>query len=196
MKIPDSFLEELRARTPLAPLIGRVVKLSRSGKQSKGCCPFHGEKTPSFYVYEDGYHCFGCGAHGDAIGFVMQTRGATFLEAVQTLAGEAGLEMPRPEPSMEAAGARPPRSAGRSRGGRQDLRPQAGRSGGHCRTRLPGLARHHAGKYRGIWAWAGLETAGAASRLSSRRRTSRPRNSSRRAFCVSAKTALRAASFF
>ena len=103
MKIPDSFLEELRARTPLAPLIGRVVKLSRSGRQSKGCCPFHGEKTPSFYVYEDGYHCFGCGAHGDAIGFVMQTRGATFLEAVQTLAGEAGLEMPRPEPSMEAA---------------------------------------------------------------------------------------------
>ena len=103
MKIPDSFLDELRARTPLAPLIGRVVKLSRSGRQSKGCCPFHGEKTPSFYVYEDGYHCFGCGAHGDAIGFVMQTRGATFIEAVQSLAGEAGLDMPRPEANVEAA---------------------------------------------------------------------------------------------
>ena len=103
MKLPDSFLDELRARTPLAPLIGRTVKLSRSGRQSKGCCPFHGEKTPSFYVYEDGYHCFGCGAHGDAIGFVMQARGATFLEAVETLAGEAGLDMPRPEPSAMAA---------------------------------------------------------------------------------------------
>jgi DNA primase len=69
----------------------------------KGCCPFHGEKTPSFYVYEDGYHCFGCGAHGDAISFVMQTAGASFPEAVQSLAGEAGLELPKPSPSAEAA---------------------------------------------------------------------------------------------
>ena len=69
----------------------------------KGCCPFHGEKTPSFYVYEDGYHCFGCGAHGDAISFVMQTAGSTFMETVQSLAGEAGLEIPRPSPDAEAA---------------------------------------------------------------------------------------------
>ncbi len=103
MKLPDCFLEELRARTPLSALIGRTVKLSRSGRQSKGCCPFHAEKTPSFYVYDDGYHCFGCGAHGDAIGFVMATRGASFMDAVQSLAAEAGLEMPRPEPSADAA---------------------------------------------------------------------------------------------
>ena len=93
----------MRARTPLAALVGRRVKLARSGRQMKGCCPFHGEKTPSFYVYEDGYHCFGCGAHGDAIGFVMQTEGRSFPEAVGLLAGEAGLEMPRATPTAEAA---------------------------------------------------------------------------------------------
>ncbi len=87
----------------MAALVGRRVKLARSGRQMKGCCPFHGEKTPSFYVYEDGYHCFGCGAHGDAISFVMQTQGASFMEAVQSLAGEAGLEVPRPSPTAEAA---------------------------------------------------------------------------------------------
>jgi DNA primase len=70
----------------------------------KGCCPFHGEKTPSFYVYEDGgYHCFGCGAHGDAISFVMQTQGASFIEAVQSLASEAGLDVPKPSATAEAA---------------------------------------------------------------------------------------------
>ena len=103
MRLPDSFLEELRARTPLAALIGRRVKLSRSGRQWKGCCPFHGEKTPSFYVYDDGYHCFGCGAHGDAIGFVMQSQGASFIEAVELLAGEAGMDVPKPSAAAEAA---------------------------------------------------------------------------------------------
>ena len=68
----------------------------------KGCCPFHGEKTPSFYVYDDAYHCFGCGAHGDAISFLMKTSGAGFPEAVQSLAGEAGLELPRASPDAEA----------------------------------------------------------------------------------------------
>jgi len=88
MALPAGFLDELRLRTPLAAVIGRRVQLARSGRQWKGCCPFHGEKTPSFYVYEDGhYHCFGCGAHGDAIGFVMQSQGAGFMEAVEQLAG-------------------------------------------------------------------------------------------------------------
>jgi DNA primase len=102
-RLPDSFLEELRARTPLAALIGRRVKLSRSGRNWKACCPFHGEKTPSFYVYDDGYHCFGCGAHGDAIGFIMQSQGAGFMEAVELLAGEAGLEVPKPSPEAAEA---------------------------------------------------------------------------------------------
>ncbi|HEX2941055.1 MAG TPA: DNA primase [Rhodopila sp.] len=103
MALPAGFLEELRTRTPLAPLVGRRVRLARSGKQWKGCCPFHGEKTPSFYVYEDGYHCFGCGAHGDAISFVMQSQGLGFMEAVQQLAAEAGLNVPKPTPEAAAA---------------------------------------------------------------------------------------------
>ncbi|HQT79483.1 MAG TPA: CHC2 zinc finger domain-containing protein, partial [Rhodopila sp.] len=103
MPLPAGFLEELRIRTPLAPLVGRRVRLARSGKQWKGCCPFHGEKTPSFYVYEDGYHCFGCGAHGDAIAFVMQSQGLGFMEAVNQLAAEAGLDVPKPTPEAAAA---------------------------------------------------------------------------------------------
>jgi DNA primase len=103
MALPSGFLDELRARTPMAALVGRKVKLARSGKSWKGCCPFHGEKTPSFHVYDDGYHCFGCGAHGDAIGFVMNTEGAGFIEAVERLAGEAGLEVPKPTPAAAEA---------------------------------------------------------------------------------------------
>ncbi|HTI02778.1 MAG TPA: DNA primase [Acidisoma sp.] len=103
MALPPSFLDELRARTPLPALVGRRVKLSRSSRDWKGCCPFHNEKSPSFYVYADHYHCFGCGAHGDAIGFVMQTQSAGFMEAVEQLAAEAGLDVPRPTPEAAAA---------------------------------------------------------------------------------------------
>jgi DNA primase len=103
MALPSGFLEELRVRTPLAALIGRRVRLARSGKQWKGCCPFHGEKSPSFYVYDDGYHCFGCGAHGDAISFVMQNQGLAFMEAVSQLAAEAGLEVPKSSPEAAEA---------------------------------------------------------------------------------------------
>jgi DNA primase len=103
MALPPSFLDELRARTPIAAIVGRRVKLSRSGKNWKGNCPFHNEKSPSFYVYEDGYHCFGCGAHGDAIGFVMQAQGLGFMEAVESLAGEAGLEVPKATPQAAEA---------------------------------------------------------------------------------------------
>jgi DNA primase len=103
MALPPQFLDELRARTPLSAVIGRRVRLARSGRQWKGCCPFHGEKTPSFYVYDDHYHCFGCGAHGDAIGFVMQSQGAAFMEAVEQLASEAGLEVPKPSPEAAEA---------------------------------------------------------------------------------------------
>jgi DNA primase len=104
MALPAGFLDELRTRTPLAAIVGRRMRLERSGRQWKGCCPFHGEKTPSFYVYEDGhYHCFGCGAHGDAIGFVMQSEGAGFMEAVERLAAEAGLSVPKPSPEAAEA---------------------------------------------------------------------------------------------
>jgi DNA primase len=104
MALPASFLDELRVRTPLPAIVGRRVRLAKSGRQWKGCCPFHGEKTPSFYVYDDGhYHCFGCGAHGDAIGFVMQSEGAAFMEAVERLAAEAGLDVPKPTPEAAEA---------------------------------------------------------------------------------------------
>jgi len=103
MALPPAFLDELRARTPLSALVGRRVKLSKSGRNWKGCCPFHGEKSPSFHVYDDHFHCFGCGAHGDAISFVMQNEGASFPEAVERLAGEAGLDVPKPSPRAAEA---------------------------------------------------------------------------------------------
>ncbi|MDE8343472.1 MAG: DNA primase [Acidocella sp.] len=101
--LPPAFLDELRARTPIAALIGRSVRLTKSGRDSKGCCPFHGEKTPSFYVYDDHFHCFGCGEHGDVITFVMKSTGAGFMEAVETLAAEAGLEVPKASPQAAEA---------------------------------------------------------------------------------------------
>jgi DNA primase len=103
MALPAHFLDELRARTPIAAVIGRRVKLSRSGKEQKGCCPFHAEKTPSFYVYDDGFHCFGCGAHGDVFTFIMKSTGAGFMEVVENLAAEAGMAVPAMSPQAAQA---------------------------------------------------------------------------------------------
>src|SRR6195952_657996 len=103
MALPPGFLDGPPLAIPIPAVIGRRVRLARSGKQWKGCCPFHGEKSPSFYVYEDGYHCFGCGAHGDAIALVMQSQGSGFMEAVQSLAAEAGLDVPKPTPEAAEA---------------------------------------------------------------------------------------------
>nr|WP_314074375.1 DNA primase [uncultured Roseococcus sp.] len=102
MALPQNFLDELRVRTPMASLVGRRVRLSKSGRNWKGLCPFHNEKSPSFYVYEDSFHCFGCGAHGDAFAFVMRAEGGGFMEAVERLAGEAGLDIPKPTPEAAA----------------------------------------------------------------------------------------------
>lgn len=102
MALPPEFLEELRARTALVPLIQRKTRLTKSGRNWKGCCPFHGEKTPSFYVYDDHFHCFGCGAHGDAISFVMRAEGQGFPEAVERLAAEAGMQVPQATPEAAA----------------------------------------------------------------------------------------------
>jgi hypothetical protein len=86
-------LTELRSRIPLEPLISRHVRLKRAGRLRTGCCPFHTEKTASFTVYPDGhFHCFGCGAHGDAVGFTMRIEGLDFGEAVERLAREVGLD--------------------------------------------------------------------------------------------------------
>src|SRR3989440_4164312 len=100
MAFPPGFLDELRARVPLGSLVGRRVKLIRRGREFAGLCPFHHEKTPSFYVVEDKsfFHCFGCGAHGDAIGFAMRAENLDFIEAVEKLASEAGLVVPQATP--------------------------------------------------------------------------------------------------
>ena len=96
MTIPPGFLDELRARVSLGTVVGRRVKLTRAGRELKGCCPFHNEKSPSFFVNEDKafYHCFGCGVHGDVIRFVVEQEGLSFRDAVASLAAEAGLPMP------------------------------------------------------------------------------------------------------
>ncbi len=95
MAFPPGFLDELRSRVPLGDLVGRRVRLTRRGREQAGLCPFHNEKTPSFYVVEDKgfFHCFGCGAHGDAIGFLMRADNLDFIEAVERLAGEAGIAL-------------------------------------------------------------------------------------------------------
>ena len=100
MAFSPQFLDDIRARVALADVVGKRVKLQRAGREWKGLCPFHNEKTPSFSVVEDKgfYHCFGCGAHGDVIGFVMRTEGLSFPETVERLAGEAGLAMPVTSP--------------------------------------------------------------------------------------------------
>jgi hypothetical protein len=85
------FLDQRGSRTRLSDLIGRRVRLVRRGREYVGLCPFHSEKTPSFYVVEDKgfFHCFGCGAHGDAINFVTRADNLSYAEAVERLAGDA-----------------------------------------------------------------------------------------------------------
>jgi DNA primase len=101
MAFPPGFLDELRARVSLSDVVGRKVALKRkSGAEYTGLCPFHNEKTPSFTVSDKKgfFHCFGCGEHGDAVGFVMKTEGLSFPESVEKLAREVGLPVPRATP--------------------------------------------------------------------------------------------------
>src|SRR5260221_3850227 len=96
-RIPDSFLDDLVVRSDIVEVIGARVPLKKAGREFRPCCPFHNEKSPSFWVSPDKqfYHCFGCGAHGTVIGFLMQYEKMEFLEAVADLAQRAGLELPR-----------------------------------------------------------------------------------------------------
>jgi len=96
-RIPQDFIDELVARADIAEVVGNRVQLKKAGREFKACCPFHGEKTPSFTVVPDKgfYHCFGCGAHGTAIGFLMEYDRLEFVEAVEELAQMLGLEVPR-----------------------------------------------------------------------------------------------------
>ena len=104
MSITPRFLDELRSRLSIADIVGRKVKLTSKGREHTGLCPFHNEKTPSFTVNEDKgfYHCFGCGAHGDIIKFVMDTDKMPFVEAVEYLANLAGIPVPKSSPKQLA----------------------------------------------------------------------------------------------
>lgn len=100
MALSPQWLDELRSRITLSSVIMRTTKLQRAGREWKACCPFHDEKTPSFTVSDEKgfYHCFGCGAHGDAIRWMTDQRGLQFMDAVKELAAEAGMEVPAPDP--------------------------------------------------------------------------------------------------
>ncbi|MCX7171215.1 MAG: CHC2 zinc finger domain-containing protein, partial [Proteobacteria bacterium] len=95
--IPEAFIQELLARIDIVDVIERHVPLRKAGANYSACCPFHSEKSPSFTVSpsKQFYHCFGCGAHGSAISFIMQYSGLGFVETVEELAGNAGLQVPR-----------------------------------------------------------------------------------------------------
>jgi len=97
MRFSHEFLEDLKTRLTLSDIVGRRVKLIRRGREFTGLCPFHNEKTPSFTVNDQKgfYHCFGCGSHGSSIDFIMGTEGLEFPEAIERLAGEAGMALPQ-----------------------------------------------------------------------------------------------------
>ncbi|HEX6734380.1 MAG TPA: DNA primase, partial [Azonexus sp.] len=97
--IPDSFIQDLLARVDIVDLVDSHVPLKKAGANYAACCPFHNEKSPSFTVSptKQFYHCFGCGAHGTAIGFVMEYQGLGFVDAIKELAGRAGMQVPDSE---------------------------------------------------------------------------------------------------
>jgi DNA primase len=106
-RIPQHFIDELIARADIVEIIGARVPLKKSGREFKACCPFHNEKTPSFWVSPDKqfYHCFGCGKHGTALGFLMDHDHLAFPEAVEELATRLGLEVPH-EGALESGARR------------------------------------------------------------------------------------------
>ncbi len=105
MRFTPQFLDEIRARLPVSQVVARKVALKKAGREWKGLSPFKQERTPSFFVNDQKgfYHCFASGSHGDVFKFVMETEGLTFAEAVERLAGEAGLQMPKAEPRSREA---------------------------------------------------------------------------------------------
>ena len=103
MAIPQTFIQELIARADVVEIVGRYVQLKKGGANFMGLCPFHGEKSPSFSVSpaKQFYHCFGCGKNGNAISFLMDHAGMTFIEAVKDLAQQYGMQIPEDEASPE-----------------------------------------------------------------------------------------------
>ncbi|BDU58518.1 hypothetical protein LMORI2_15000 [Limnohabitans sp. MORI2] len=103
MAIPQSFIQELLARVDVVDVVGRYVQLKKGGANFMGLCPFHGEKSPSFSVSpaKQFFHCFGCGKNGNAIGFLMEHAGMTFIEAVKDLAQNVGMQVPEEDISPQ-----------------------------------------------------------------------------------------------
>jgi DNA primase len=103
--LTPQWLDQLRTRVTLSALIGRSTRLTKAGREFKACCPFHNEKSPSFTVNDEKgfYHCFGCGAHGDAIRWMTDHQGLSFMDAVKELAAEAGMDVPAPDPRAAKA---------------------------------------------------------------------------------------------
>ncbi len=103
MAIPQTFIQELLARADVVEIVGRYVQLKKGGANFMGLCPFHGEKSPSFTVSptKQFYHCFGCGKNGNAISFLMEHAGMSFIEAVKDLAQQYGMQLPEDEASPE-----------------------------------------------------------------------------------------------
>jgi len=103
-RIPQDFIDDLVARADIVDVVGRRVELKKAGREYKACCPFHDEKTPSFTVSptKGFYHCFGCGAHGTAVGFLMEHDHLSFVEAIESLAQSLGVEVPRDETDRPA----------------------------------------------------------------------------------------------
>jgi len=102
--IPQDFIDDLIARADIVEVVGRRTQLKKAGREFKACCPFHDEKTPSFTVSpgKGFYHCFGCGAHGTAVGFLMEFDHMSFVEAIESLAHSMGVEVPRSESDQPA----------------------------------------------------------------------------------------------
>jgi len=102
--IPQDFIDDLIARADIVEVVGRRTQLKKAGREFKACCPFHDEKTPSFTVSpgKGFYHCFGCGAHGTAVGFLMEYEHMSFVEAIESLASSMGVEVPRSESDQPA----------------------------------------------------------------------------------------------
>jgi DNA primase len=107
--IPQTFIQELLARADIVEVVGRAVQLKKAGANYLGLCPFHGEKSPSFTVSpaKQFYHCFGCGVHGSAIGFLMEQQGLSYVEAIENLAQSLGMDVPRERADSPAQKAAP-----------------------------------------------------------------------------------------
>lgn len=100
-RIPKTFIDDLIARADVVEVVGRRITLKKAGREYKACCPFHNEKTPSFQInpQKGFYHCFGCGAHGDALRFIMDYEHLDFVSAIEVLASEMGVSVPREQVS-------------------------------------------------------------------------------------------------